>query len=62
MEDGGKSRFAAELPPIVGGITTMARGARNVLTWNELGGLDNLIKCENWAVRRNSFAGRNSLR
>ena len=34
------------------------RGARNVLTWNELDGSGNLIKCEKITVFGGYFAGR----
>ena len=47
MGDGRKSSFAKKLHPIIGGgVTTLARGALNVLTWSELNGLGNLAKCE----------------
>ena len=35
-------------------------GARNVLTWIELGGLGNLIKCGEIRVLGGNFAGRTS--
>ena len=47
MEDGGKGSFRHKTPSYHGGhYASGNRGARNVLTWGELGGLGNLTKCE----------------
>ena len=47
MVDGRKGSYVEKPPPIMGGgYDSCERGARNVLTWDELGGLDKLTKCE----------------